>query len=1011
MAVSSASLGYPSSGEYNVLVQRFKLLNLVQRVAHRDVGEMIDTVGLDCVARNGTLSRWMRIGEEEAEDGDEGSAQDGPPHHRTYGKYTAQRSDARWRTRKAAASRSSSRRVSPHQDTATPPPAALPPRMAFGRSTTGFEARVAAARWNSGMEEDSKAENHKHGVTRHVDASVRPSAGVDASEAARRRQYVVRRTQRVLRSSPSDREAFFARLAEPREHPEPVVEDVYVYDEDGEVGNQRTSLGRGRMAPPVGRAREQPTHDVYAAQRFPVAQSSSTRQPPQVLSSTVPPLNAFRRDLAPQPAYNMDDLRAHYHHYGTSPVYAPHRRSSASSQGTPSQPGEDRYDSDYPSARDERRRVGREEARTRYHEADGQYNEGDALPSALPPAPAQHKQQQQQQRATRMPLETGAAEEPNDMDFTPPPPSRPNAPARGAPVGTGVASSGDGAGRRRSVNFALGEEDEWGGTPTATGAPPLPGNYGVSSVRASAEEGLAATAPAAYAHARGHDEAGKAPAIPQLRFPLTGNGGGGAYGDGDDAAGVGGALNVPGSARGALTSPVSATNSPGGLRGRSGSGVAGFPKSPRVGRGLAPKAKPKAALGDSQVPVEAVRHAAALITRSNSTPASGMSPAASTPGNSYAATASSPAAGGGGSYGQRLSQQQQQSQVSSARTPPVTSAFSGGGILVSPRPNTVNVNAERQRLHVDGVASSFPDALVEARGSQPATPSANETFLPPSVATAADTALPINPGAQQSFLKVSSKVDGMLQNLQRVLQRVLKDGDTLSAGEVGGDRTKASPPLLAAPSSQPGDGAYTSSIEESVHDVHRAEHTIEVDLDTSNFDDDGSSSRGAVDVGDGEEEDEMLLYTRIQHRVSRLGEEMNNLAVPNSSSTDEGEWGSEARNAAAASREAESAQEGLSLAFSSSRPPARAQATQPAPRRVRGTLPDAVVQRLCAHRMEHFQYIAYNERLWNNSTTSQFVFAQRLTAALIEECWSEVMAEVDANMSEYVEGLIDHELQ
>ena len=61
--------------------------------------------------------------------------------------------------------------------------------------------------------------------------------------------------------------------------------------------------------------------------------------------------------------------------------------------------------------------------------------------------------------------------------------------------------------------------------------------------------------------------------------------------------------------------------------------------------------------------------------------------------------------------------------------------------------------------------------------------------------------------------------------------------------------------------------------------------------------------------------------------------------------------------------------------------------------------------------MEHFQYIAYNERLWNTSTTSQFVFAQRLTAALLEECWAEVMAEVDANMSEYVEGLVEHELQ
>jgi hypothetical protein len=425
---------------------------------------------------------------------------------------------------------------------------------------------------------------------------------------------------------------------------------------------------------------------------------------------------------------------------------------------------------------------------------------------------------------------------------------------------------------------------------------------------------------------------------------------------------------------------------------------------------LAPKAKPRGAVEDSQVPLEAVRHAAALITRSSSTPGSGPSPAASTPGNSYAAAQKSPL----------------QPQVSSARTPYVVPAFSGGGILLSPRPGAAAVGGESRQTRADndalqhapdgttpGVASdSIP---VTPRVLSPTTPViAANAVLSPSTAVAAVTApYLVNEGAQRSFQAVTTTVDHMLQNLQRVLQRVLKDGDEASAktcsdDQKGGRHTsRPGGGAGGATNLTPSQEAYSSSYEGfDDGDGKAAESTIEVDLggdsDAYNLDD----TLGA-DGEEGEEEDEMLLYTRIQHEVSRLGAGMQQFVLPNSNSSEDGEWGETGSGTAVARPPKTGAGAVTAASPPSALFAARAQKSQ----RARGEVPDAVVQRLCAYRMEQFQYIAYNERLWNTSTTSQFAFAQRLTAALLEECWAEVMAEVDAIMSDYVEGLVDHELQ
>ncbi|KPI90066.1 hypothetical protein ABL78_0819 [Leptomonas seymouri] len=995
MASSSAPFEYPSSGELNVLVQRFKLLNLVQRVAHRDVSEMIDTVGLESLARKGTLTKWLWV------DGKEGDNVDGSAHSRrgAQTRYTAVRSAEGRRYRATTATAASTRYV---RDRTTSPPG--PSRMSFGRPTTGFEARVAAARWSSGVEEDNDEESRKHGVTRRVDVSVRRSTGGGQQEGATRRRYVVRRTQRVLRSSPADRDAFFSRLAEPRERPEPVVEEVLVYGAEPDSRGGRVGPARsGREAQETHSSREgqrDQQYDYYATQhrRHGLASNAASLSTPEPRLSYSSSQDANRGGAAARSFFDANDIRAHYG--AESPMFLPHPhpRFPPPSVEVSSQPGEGRYANEYPS-------LSGEESRRRFeHEEE---KEG-ASPASLPPPPLS---QRQQQRLSPPPLLRSALEEtvePHEMDFTPPPKCIPT--ARLVAPAANMASSADSPVQPRSVNFVLGGKDERGSMPTGDHAASLSGNDGAVHLSAGAGRELAASPSAAYEDGCEHG-ATSTPVVPHLRFQHVDSGETPTEVDDVAGASAAGLTNLPDNVRGSGGS--NSALSPSGLKTRVSLSSAGLPKSPRLGRGLAPKAKPKGAVEDFQVPVEAVRHAAALITRSGSSPASQSSPVTSTPGSSYVAAQRS------------LQQQQQRVQVSGARTPLGVPAIGSSGILLSPRPRTVNVNADRRAQHVDG-SRQFPEAPVASLDPARSTPSFSTPTSAATTSTAAtnacardstavgtSAALPVDEGAQHFFQEVSSKVDHMLQNMQRMLQRVYKDD-----GEVPDRLADAAQQDLKGPSRgggargkpQSSDSAYSSSFVEPVnggafHIKGRPEVDLEGDAVYREFD--------GIEMDS--EEDEMLLYTQVQHRVSRLDAEVNRLALPNSSEDGEGSElrGTAAAAVATASRQAEtsSAAAAPPSAFSASTPGWLQGARPAASRRARGQIPDAIVQRLCAYRMEHFQHIAYNERLWNTSTTSQFVFAQRLTAALLEECWAEVIAEVEATMSEYVEGLVDHELQ
>ncbi|EKF31409.1 hypothetical protein MOQ_004754 [Trypanosoma cruzi marinkellei] len=80
-------------------------------------------------------------------------------------------------------------------------------------------------------------------------------------------------------------------------------------------------------------------------------------------------------------------------------------------------------------------------------------------------------------------------------------------------------------------------------------------------------------------------------------------------------------------------------------------------------------------------------------------------------------------------------------------------------------------------------------------------------------------------------------------------------------------------------------------------------------------------------------------------------------------------------------------------------------------RRRRGEMPRVIVERLRSFQKEHQEYIRYTEKQWNSSHVTEQVFAQRLTETLVEDAFQEVLQEVGSILDTYVEGLVLHELQ
>ncbi|TPP41836.1 Nucleosome assembly protein (NAP) family protein [Leishmania donovani] len=896
--------------DFNVLVQRFKLLNLVQRVAHRDVSEMLDTVGLEGLSRQGMLTRWACSGAE----GDDGDASIDPK---------------------------------------------------FGRPASGFDARIAAARWNSGIEEGSSAADS----IRRSRTSNRPNAAGEADAAARlttkRRRYVVRRTHHVLHRSRSERETFFSRLAEPRQRPGALVEEVLLCDEAVPPAHSRRGDDDARWLRDAAdrNASEFAEHDrrgryggdTYGGRHGGAFTSAS-------------PARVQRRHSLDAYAYHHQDLRAHYYAPLQPSASPPHWAAAGASDARPGEKsaGElDDYEATLPSPTD------------RLHSQRNVSTDGD----------------------------------PHAVAFTSPP-------LRSRPAGAAPSSLG-GPARMRSMNFASlaqgdaataspAEGQRHEDQPTAEAfvrkSPSAPAVFmaddGVvkSPFTGGDVKSFAATAPTVALPRSGGSgaAAGDAPTVPQLHLPQSRAGGGDGFVLVDAGQGSGST-----SGRMVFTDSESLRAAAGNSGSTSTSQVL---KSPRAVRGLAPKAKPKGAVEGARVPLEAVRHASALLSRSGSFhPSPTIGSRGGSAYNSYAAA----------------TPQLRQLHPSGARTPPTTSGF-GGGVPRSPRPHTVTVQAGTAGDVGDDADYDMPKSVTPLTVFRTAASPLGSLPHSGDVAfTASPTGYQVSAATKKSFEELSSAIDHMLLDHQQLLRQVYKDTHATSCGAA---RQPDSSPAASRPSERA--GKVPASDEASSHSSSfevDSEGLVEETAKKARYADGVDTTIGADPVSDGatgdvdvslhamsaEVEDEMLLYTQLQHQLTQLDADMVRLGLENANDAaaegSDGATGDRAGGASPLGRGAPMLQPSSSTTVTVQQP-AR-------PPHARGEVPEAIVQRLCAYRMKNFQYIAYNERLWNTSSISQFVFAQRLTAALTEECWGEVMAEVGSIMDEYVDGLVDHELQ
>ncbi|CAG9572732.1 conserved hypothetical protein [Leishmania major strain Friedlin] len=949
--MSSPPLAYPSTGEFNVLVQRFKLLNLVQRVAHRDVSEMLDTVGLEGLSRKGMLTRWAWSGAE----GDDGDASIDP-------KVLGQEGAPMYRFEQSRP------RASPSTRRVSSPVSGRPislPRMQFGRPASGFDARIAAARWNSGIEEYSSAADS----IRRSYTSTRQNAAEEADAAARlttkRRRYVVRRTHRVLHRSRSERETFFSRLAEPRQRPGALVEEVLLCDEavppahgrrgDDDARSWRDAADRNASEIAEHDRRGRYGGDTYGGRDGGVFTSAA----PATMQRR-PSLNAY--------AYHHKDLRAHYY-APLQPSASPRHWAAAGASDV--RPGE---------------------------KPAGELDDYEAtLPSPTDPVHSQ--------------CNVSTDGDPHEVAFTPPPLRFRSTGASSSPL--------ESPARMRSRNFAsLGQGDAAAASPTdgerhedqstavefVRKSPTAPAVFmsddGVvkSPFTGDDIQSFAATAPT-VALPRGGGSgaaAGDAPTVLELHLPQSRPSGGDGF------------VLVDAGQRSSSTSGrivFADSETPRAAAGNSGStSTSQVLKSPRAARGLAPKAKPKGAVEGARVPLEAVRHASALLSGSGSFhPSPTIGSRGGSAHNSYAA-AMPPL---------------QQLHPSGTRTPPAVSGF-GGGVPRSPRPHTVTVQAGT--AGGAGVAADYnmPKGVTPLTVFRTAaSPLGSMPHSGDFAFTDSLTGYQVSAATKKSFEELSSAIDHMLLDHQQLLRQVYKDTHVTSreAARQPGSFPAASRSSQNAGTVPASDEASSHSSSFEVASEGLAEETAKAagyagSVDTTIGADlvsDGAT--GDVDVQlyalSAEAEDEMLLYTQLQHQLTQLDADMVRLGLDNANDAaaegSDGATGDRARGASPLGR-------GTPLLQPSS--PTTVTVQHPArPPRARGEVPEAIVQRLCAYRMNNFQYIAYNERLWNTSSISQFVFAQRLTAALIEECWSEVMAEVGSIMDEYVDGLADHELQ
>ncbi|KAH9589264.1 hypothetical protein LSM04_005284 [Trypanosoma melophagium] len=368
---------------------------------------------------------------------------------------------------------------------------------------------------------------------------------------------------------------------------------------------------------------------------------------------------------------------------------------------------------------------------------------------------------------------------------------------------------------------------------------------------------------------------------------------------------------------------------------------------------FAPKAKPKAAAEVPRVPMEAIRHASALLA----------------------------------------------AKTSAAIPPP---------ILPPPQERLPTPRAVPQFGSTD-----TPNIHFNSTGSQ----SQSQSMIPPELRNArkADSdnqkgqslLVPSKSLSDEALMEVASCVERMLQDHRSILDSIVKEEHSPPPDS----------PKIMRRVEQGGRGGVaddTNNNELNKKKIEKQNVSMNTTLEKTDV---GRIVQHAHDILEdiSDEEDEILLVSRLQRQFGAMDRELEaieerDLHHNNNNLSEEEE---EKERVLRASTLSKRSRRRVTIADPKEVIETVETKTKRIPRSQhrRGEMPRAIVERLRSFQKENHEYIHYTEKQWNTSNVTEQVFAQRLTDTLVDDVFQEVFQEVGDILDEYVEGLAQHELQ
>ncbi|KEG10188.1 hypothetical protein DQ04_04071080 [Trypanosoma grayi] len=284
-----------------------------------------------------------------------------------------------------------------------------------------------------------------------------------------------------------------------------------------------------------------------------------------------------------------------------------------------------------------------------------------------------------------------------------------------------------------------------------------------------------------------------------------------------------------------------------------------------------------------------------------------------------------------------------------------------------------------------------------------------QSVIPPALRGGKKEEHEVQQGHTQPVAALSSLPDDALAELASCVERMLQDHRSILDGIVKEEATPSPDvPKIARPIEKPGRGSNAdNSVDSSGGKTLRAGRAPLRGADNMSS---AHVLQAAHDMLEdfSDEEDELLLVSRLQRQVGVMGRELEVIEEREKhyhhTFGEEGEEDEDEESEGAHRVVVSPKHPGRRVVFADPR-----KAPQKSRRR-RGEMPRAIFERLRSFQKENREYVRYTEREWNTSNVTEQVFAHRLTDSLVEDTFNEVIEEVADILDTYVEGLASHEL-